>query len=64
MPWQSLVDVVGNETVYYPKIVLSGDGTNGDCAIEGTGGVQTFPPNCVNWYIDTSDVIGTPCVFI
>ena len=60
----TLVDAVGNETMYYAKIVLTGDGSTEDCAIEVTGGIPTSPPDCVYWYIFTSDVIGTPCVFI
>lgn len=60
----TLVDAVGNETVYYAKIVVSGDGLTEDCAIEVTGGIPTSPPDCVYWYMFTSDVIGTPCVFI
>jgi len=60
----TLIDVVGNETVYYAKIVLTGDGSTEDCVIEVTGGIPTSPPDCVYWYIFTSDVIGTPCVFI
>ena len=61
----TLVDAVGNETIYYAEIVLTGDGATGDCAIEVTGGIPTSPPpDCVYWYPFTSDVIGTPCIFI
>ena len=60
----TLVDAVGNETMFYAKIVLSGDGSTEDCAIEVTGGIPTSPPDCVYWYIFNSDVIGTPCIFI
>ena len=61
----TLVDNVGNETVYYAEIILSGDGSTGDCAIVVTGGIPTGPPpDCVYWYTFTSDVIGTPCISI
>jgi len=61
----TLVDNVGNENVFYAKIILSGDGLTENCAIEVTGGIPAGPPpDCVYWYPFTSDVIGTPCVFI
>jgi len=60
----TLVDAVGNDIVYYAMIVLTGDGSTGDCAIDVTPGIPTNPPDCVFWHIFTSDVIGTPCVFI
>ena len=61
----TLMDNVGIDTVYYAEIVLTGDGATGDCAIVVTGGIPTTPlTDCVYWHIFTSDVIGTPCIFI
>ena len=54
----TLVDNVGNETVFYAMIVLSGDGATGDCAIEVTEGLPIDPPECVIWDTYTSDTIG------
>ena len=54
----TLVDAVGNETVYYAKIVLSGDGATGDCDIDVYIGHKRPAPECVEWDIETSDEIG------
>lgn len=56
----TLVDEVGNETVYYAKIALSGDGLTKDCAVvvyEGkyVGDGET----CVDWQQEeTTDTVG------
>jgi len=55
----TLVDNVGNETVYYAKIVLSGDGSTKDCAILVYEGTATDAPACVTWDTATTDTIGT-----
>jgi len=49
----TLVDEVGNETVYYAKIVLGED-----CDIDVTEGWSTSAPVCVSWESITSDTIG------
>jgi hypothetical protein len=54
----TLVDAVGNETVYYAKIVVTGDGLTEDCDIQVTGGEPLGPPSCVYWETFTSDTIG------
>ena len=54
----TLVDHVGNETVYYAKIVLSGDGATGDCDIDVWAGYPAPYPECVSWNFETSDTIG------
>ena len=59
----TLVDAVGNETVYYAEIVLTGDGSTGDCAIEVTEGEPLGPPDCAYWEIFTSDTIGWYGIF-
>jgi len=52
----TLVDNVGNETVYYAMIDLSAD-----CNIEVLEGWECPPPTCVTWSGSTTDTIGT-CV--
>ena len=54
----TLVDAVGNETVYYAKIVLSGDGATEDCDIDVWAGYPLAYPECVYWEPETSDTIG------
>ena len=54
----TLVDNVGNETVYYAMIVLSGDGSTEDCDIDVTEGWSIGPPECVEWDTVTTDTIG------
>jgi len=54
----TLVDAVGNETVYYAKIVVSGDGATEDCDIDVYEGSYIGPPDCVEWDEGTSDTIG------
>jgi len=49
----TLVDNVGNEIVYYARIVLGED-----CSIEVTEGWSTSAPECVSWNSGTSDTIG------
>ena len=49
----TLVDNVGNETVYYAEIVLGAD-----CSIEVTEGWSTSAPECVDWDDVTTDTIG------
>ena len=49
----TLVDNVGNETVYYAEIVLGAD-----CDIDITEGWSTDPPECVEWDDGTTDTIG------
>ena len=51
----TLVDAVGNETVYYAKIVL---GAFPDCDIEITEGTAASAPTCVIWDEATTDTIG------
>ena len=56
----TLVDNVGNETVYYAKIVLSGDGSTETCAVlvyEGTA-LDPFVDPCIDWADVTTDTIG------
>jgi len=54
----TLVDAVGNETVYYAKIVVSGDGATEDCNIDVYEGSYIGPPDCIEWDEGTSDTIG------
>ena len=54
----TLVDAVGNETVYYAKIVVSGDGATEDCDIDVYEGSYIGSPDCVEWDEGTSDTIG------
>jgi hypothetical protein len=49
----TLVDNVGNETVYYAEIVLGED-----CDIDVREGWEISPPECINWDSLTSDTIG------
>ena len=51
----TLVDYVGNETVYYAEIVL---GAFPDCDIDVREGYAVDPPECVEWNILTSDTVG------
>lgn len=44
--------------VNYSMIVLSGDGSTEDCAIEVTEGDMLGPPGCIYWFTDTIDTIG------
>ena len=57
----TLVDEVGNETVYYAMIVLSGDGSTSDCAVLVYEGTAASAPTCVTWDEATTDTIGA-CV--
>ena len=54
----TLVDAVGHEAVYYARIVLTGDGSTEDCAIEVTEGEPLGPPDCAYWEEGTTDTIG------
>jgi hypothetical protein len=54
----TLIDEVGNETVYYAKIVLSGDGSTEDCDIDVYNGSYMGPPECIEWEEGTTDTIG------
>ena len=54
----TLVDAVGNETVYYAMIILSGDGATKDCDIDVYEGFGVPAPTCVTWDTYTSDTIG------
>ena len=54
----TLVDNVGNETVYYAKIVLSGDGSTENCAVLVYEGTAADAPTCVTWSQGTTDSIG------
>ena len=54
----TLVDEVGNETVYYAKIVLSGDGSTENCAVSVYEGTYVGPDECVSFSEETSDTIG------
>lgn len=54
----TLVDAVGNEIESYLKIVISGDGSTGDCDIDVYECHQTGPPECIIWDSFTSDTIG------
>ena len=49
----TLVDNVGNETVYYAEIVLGAD-----CDLDITEGWSEEPPECVWWDSVTTDIIG------
>ena len=51
----TLVDNVGNETVYYAEIVL---GAFPDCNIDVTEGFAAPAPDCVIWDEATTDTIG------
>ena len=55
----TLVDAVGNETVYYAMIYISGDGSTQDCAIEVYEGIKLVPfeDPCIDWSTDTTDII-------
>ena len=56
----TLVDNVGNETVYYARIVLTGDGSTENCAVlvyEGTA-LDPFVDPCIDWADVTTDSIG------
>ena len=50
----TLVDAVGNETVYYAKIVLD----DSDCSILVYEGTAASAPTCVTWDEATTDSIG------
>jgi len=54
----TLVDAVGRETVYYSKIILSGDSSTENCDIDVYLGSYIGTPNCIIWNLDTSDTIG------
>jgi hypothetical protein len=54
----TLVDNVGNETVYYAEITLTGDGLTDDCAIVVVEGFEAAAPLCVDFSGATSDTIG------
>ena len=54
----TLVDNVGNETVYYARIVLSGDGSTEDCAVLIYEGTYVGPDECVIFSESTTDTIG------
>ena len=54
----TLVDEVGNETVYYAMIELSGDGLTSDCSILVYEGTAAAAPVCVTWDDVTTDTIG------
>ena len=54
----TLVDEVGNETVYYAMITLTGDGSTENCAIEIVEGFEAAAPLCVDFSGATSDTIG------
>ena len=63
----TLVDNVGNETVYYARIELTGDGSTDDCAILVNEGTAAAAPLCVDWSSLTTDTIGAcseTCFFI
>jgi len=55
----TLVDNVGIETIYYAEIVLTGDGSTENCAIEVTEGFYEGPPDCVIFDGDTDGSVGT-----
>ena len=50
----TLVDEVGNETIYYAKIILSSD-----CTILVYEGLAAIAPDCVDFADVTTDTIGT-----
>jgi len=54
----TLIDEVGNETVYYAEIILIGDGSTEDCNIQVTEGRPFSAPDCVQWIGGTTDTIG------
>ena len=54
----TLVDNVGNETVYYALIELSGDGLTEDCAVSVHEGTYVGPDECVIFPEATTDTIG------
>ena len=54
----TLVDEVGNETVYYAMIELSGDGLTDNCAVLVYEGTAATAPTCVTWDTATTDSIG------
>jgi len=54
----TLVDNVGNETVYYAMIVVSGDGSTDDCAVSVYEGTYVGPDECVTFSDVTTDTIG------
>ena len=54
----TLVDNVGNETVYYALIELTGDGSDDSCAIVVHEGTYVGPDECVTFSEATTDTIG------
>ena len=54
----TLVDNVGNETVYYALIELTGDGSTDDCAVLVHVGTYVGPDECVTFPEATTDTIG------
>ena len=54
----TLIDEVGNETVYYAEIILVGDGSTEDCDIQVTEGWPAPAPDCVQWIGGATDTIG------
>ena len=54
----TLVDNVGNETVYYAWIELTGDGSTDDCAVLIHEGTYVGPDECVIFPEATTDTIG------
>lgn len=55
----TLVDEVGNETVYYAQLVVSDDG---DCDLDMYLGAEADAPDCVDWEEEeTTDIVGESC---
>jgi hypothetical protein len=54
----TLADNVGNETVYYALIELTGDGSTDDCAVLIHEGTYVGPDECVIFSEATTDTIG------
>jgi hypothetical protein len=54
----TLVDGVGNETVYLAKLVVS---DTGDCDLDMYLGEEADAPDCVDWLTETTDIVGDSC---
>ena len=59
----TMIDAVGNKAVGYAKIIISGDGSTEDCAIEVYEGFENFEwdeigDDCIDWDEETTDTIG------
>ena len=59
----TMVDNVGNEAKGYAMIIITGDGSTGNCAVEIHQGIENFEWDeigdpCIIWNQETTDTIG------